>query len=359
MSQERRPTNQLRLPSVTELIKTFKIDDSLYYDTFRKAPSNNKALITGVSMGDSPRNFATPDIAKSSPPREFSNYYYSRRYSSSDAYPANYGYQNLNPAQSHELNPSSQSSPVFDTQSSILTDEKLKINLKTSLDYLLNISYSTNEIENNLRDIIIQLSAKSPLNGNKDMFHQNSPTEKHNGKEILNKSETNINLLLKNYNHAIKTVNQIKFLIKSMKMQLPNDPPMAKKKRKPIARRKSIHSISRPKQHSSPKSSKGHLKVKFNKLNFVNSVDPNNPSIPSSLRGGLNEGLCIRNETSCEQCGSKTTPEWRRGPNGSRTLCNACGLYYSKLIKKFDSKEADRIMQEKKDKGLVGDRRLL
>ncbi|KAF9510209.1 hypothetical protein BS47DRAFT_1300438, partial [Hydnum rufescens UP504] len=28
----------------------------------------------------------------------------------------------------------------------------------------------------------------------------------------------------------------------------------------------------------------------------------------------------------CSSCGSRDTPEWRRGPDGPRTLCNACGL---------------------------------
>lgn len=36
-------------------------------------------------------------------------------------------------------------------------------------------------------------------------------------------------------------------------------------------------------------------------------------------------------ETSCTHCGisSKSTPMMRRGPNGPRTLCNACGLVWS------------------------------
>ncbi|KAJ2114956.1 hypothetical protein IWW43_006750, partial [Coemansia sp. RSA 1935] len=29
---------------------------------------------------------------------------------------------------------------------------------------------------------------------------------------------------------------------------------------------------------------------------------------------------------SCRSCGISETPEWRRGPDGARTLCNACGL---------------------------------
>lgn len=33
----------------------------------------------------------------------------------------------------------------------------------------------------------------------------------------------------------------------------------------------------------------------------------------------------------CEGCGITETPEWRRGPSGKRTMCNACGLQYAKL----------------------------
>jgi len=32
----------------------------------------------------------------------------------------------------------------------------------------------------------------------------------------------------------------------------------------------------------------------------------------------------------CDFCGSRNTPEWRRGPGGKNTLCNACGLKYAK-----------------------------
>jgi hypothetical protein len=36
----------------------------------------------------------------------------------------------------------------------------------------------------------------------------------------------------------------------------------------------------------------------------------------------------------CLSCNRMNTPEWRRGPNGARTLCNACGLHYAKLTRK-------------------------
>ncbi|KAJ3033608.1 hypothetical protein HDV00_006034 [Rhizophlyctis rosea] len=31
----------------------------------------------------------------------------------------------------------------------------------------------------------------------------------------------------------------------------------------------------------------------------------------------------------CESCGITNTPQWRRGPSGKRTLCNACGVKWS------------------------------
>ncbi len=33
----------------------------------------------------------------------------------------------------------------------------------------------------------------------------------------------------------------------------------------------------------------------------------------------------------CSSCKTTTSPEWRRGPDGSKSLCNACGLRYSKM----------------------------
>ena len=36
----------------------------------------------------------------------------------------------------------------------------------------------------------------------------------------------------------------------------------------------------------------------------------------------------------CHSCIRVDTPEWRRGPDGARTLCNACGLHYAKLERK-------------------------
>lgn len=74
--------------------------------------------------------------------------------------------------------------------------------------------------------------------------------------------------------------------------------------------------------------------------------------------GGLNLGLSARPNIACQHCSSKKTPEWRRGPDGRRTLCNACGLFYSKMIKKYGLKEANTTMNERRRAGLVMDRHI-
>ncbi|GAM17641.1 hypothetical protein SAMD00019534_008160 [Acytostelium subglobosum LB1] len=41
----------------------------------------------------------------------------------------------------------------------------------------------------------------------------------------------------------------------------------------------------------------------------------------------------------CHHCSTKTTPEWRRGPNGPATLCNACGLAFAKKQREEESQK--------------------
>lgn len=74
-------------------------------------------------------------------------------------------------------------------------------------------------------------------------------------------------------------------------------------------------------------------------------------SMMSNLRPSqdyLNKDLCLKSNTVCTQCGSTQTPEWRSGPSGSRTLCNACGLFYSKLVKKMGVADACDCLKKRK-----------
>ncbi|KAI8882660.1 hypothetical protein K501DRAFT_295148 [Backusella circina FSU 941] len=41
-------------------------------------------------------------------------------------------------------------------------------------------------------------------------------------------------------------------------------------------------------------------------------------------------------EYVCTDCGTTSSPEWRKGPHGPKTLCNACGLRWAKKSKKQD-----------------------
>ncbi len=36
----------------------------------------------------------------------------------------------------------------------------------------------------------------------------------------------------------------------------------------------------------------------------------------------------------CHSCGTADTPEWRKGPDGPKTLCNSCGLQWVKMSKR-------------------------
>ncbi|KAJ5089397.1 hypothetical protein N7532_008081 [Penicillium argentinense] len=42
----------------------------------------------------------------------------------------------------------------------------------------------------------------------------------------------------------------------------------------------------------------------------------------------------LKDQHVCGDCGTADSPEWRKGPNGPKTLCNACGLRWSKKEKK-------------------------
>lgn len=79
-------------------------------------------------------------------------------------------------------------------------------------------------------------------------------------------------------------------------------------------------------------------------VNMTNSVSvttqsgDNSKHHPTSVKSSVPTAptkLAKRREGQyCHSCNCTETPEWRRGPDGARTLCNACGLHYAKLMKK-------------------------
>jgi len=51
-------------------------------------------------------------------------------------------------------------------------------------------------------------------------------------------------------------------------------------------------------------------------------------------RGDKKKKLKVADEYVCTDCGTLDSPEWRKGPSGPKTLCNACGLRWAKKEKK-------------------------
>ncbi|WVF65770.1 hypothetical protein IAT40_000504 [Kwoniella sp. CBS 6097] len=62
---------------------------------------------------------------------------------------------------------------------------------------------------------------------------------------------------------------------------------------------------------------------------------PGSGGVGVGVRAGGGGGNSEKKTTTkCLGCGATETPEWRRGPMGPRTLCNACGLVHMKLQRK-------------------------
>lgn len=74
---------------------------------------------------------------------------------------------------------------------------------------------------------------------------------------------------------------------------------------------------------------------------------------PPALAGNARKHSRKRNrsidDTVCRHCGTSETPEWRRGPDGARTLCNACGLYHAKMVKKQGTKVAAETIRRRRN----------
>ncbi|KAI9648227.1 white collar 2 type of transcription factor [Ciborinia camelliae] len=50
--------------------------------------------------------------------------------------------------------------------------------------------------------------------------------------------------------------------------------------------------------------------------------------------GDKKKKIKLLDEYVCTDCGTLDSPEWRKGPSGPKTLCNACGLRWAKKEKK-------------------------
>lgn len=61
---------------------------------------------------------------------------------------------------------------------------------------------------------------------------------------------------------------------------------------------------------------------------------PKNRPSPKLNKRRLSGRSSTSDNLVCQGCSATSTPEWRKGPLGPRTLCNACGLLYAKISRK-------------------------
>ncbi|KAK4454579.1 white-collar 2 [Podospora aff. communis PSN243] len=75
--------------------------------------------------------------------------------------------------------------------------------------------------------------------------------------------------------------------------------------------------------------------------------------------GDKKKKLKVAEEYVCTDCGTLESPEWRKGPSGPKTLCNACGLRWAKKEKKKNAggggaQDSHTPMEAKKEKHVNG-----
>lgn len=54
--------------------------------------------------------------------------------------------------------------------------------------------------------------------------------------------------------------------------------------------------------------------------------------VPQEQKSALAAVAATVPQKKCSSCGRDDSPEWRRGPSGHKTLCNACGLRYARSL---------------------------
>jgi len=74
----------------------------------------------------------------------------------------------------------------------------------------------------------------------------------------------------------------------------------------------------------------------------VNPIDLEDANAKKTKRRRRRTVYTSRRNLHCLMCGVTETPEWRRGPTGDHTLCNACGLHYAKSLKKQKKEQEGR-----------------
>lgn len=274
-----------------------------------------------------------------------------------------------------------------------ISGESTRINdeehLLSSLGKMLESSSHSNEMRV-IRDNYLTLVEQAPeriIEGSKVLHgyitSQNQPkfiTHESVKQFILNTPPQSIDKLIMEYNDNVATLKNFKAMIlqytkeeeslakKSLaKTSSPKLQPLYSTILSPPRKSSASNKAPNKRRKASLGTADSATKVEPTVLDIGGSIVPleikkptlySGSSISPLDLGALNPDLSVRQEIRCNHCGSKSTPEWRKGLDGNRTLCNACGLFYSKLAKKYNAEEAAKIMRERKETGSVNNRRI-
>eukprot|EP01112_Ceratiomyxa_fruticulosa_P013298 TRINITY_DN3738_c0_g1_i1.p2 TRINITY_DN3738_c0_g1~~TRINITY_DN3738_c0_g1_i1.p2 ORF type:complete len:307 (-),score=63.48 TRINITY_DN3738_c0_g1_i1:109-1029(-) len=112
--------------------------------------------------------------------------------------------------------------------------------------------------------------------------------------------------------------------------------------------KKRISQVNRPRRFRNPKKPASDLLLNQYPTNSSTStqietkIESSKKNVSKEIINNTNTNLPIAyhqtailgvNNKACTSCGVTQSPEWRKGPKGAATLCNACGLHYAKNIR--------------------------
>lgn len=385
-----------RLPSFSELILSFNLYlryESTRPKTLRLASSSERPSIMAQQVPGS--DFTSLRNSKVEGTISDSNQSYSHGHNNfrhySYQFPSETAEVTSQPDKNHPIHSKSSSLPNIryagiSEESTQKNEEK---NLLSSLSKMLDSSFHNKEmlvIRNNYFTLVEQ--APERINEDSSVLHGYITSSNHTKfithesfkQFVLTTSPQNIDNLILEYNDNVATLKRFKAMIlqyskeeelaanKSLtKMSLPRVEPFYFAQSSPTPKPSTGTKTSSKRRKSSNSNINTMSKTQTTSHNVGGSIIPleiKKPTLYSGSSastlglGALNPELSVRQEIYCNHCGSKSTPEWRKGMDGNRTLCNACGLFYSKLAKKYNAEEAARIMEERKKTGSVNNRRI-
>ncbi|KAL0031429.1 hypothetical protein WJX77_000042 [Trebouxia sp. C0004] len=64
-------------------------------------------------------------------------------------------------------------------------------------------------------------------------------------------------------------------------------------------------------------------------------------------------GANTHSKKPCTSCGTISTPQWREGPCGPRTLCNACGVKHLRHVRGHQRPDSNLAAQKQLEKGAI------